>query len=303
MPYMTYEPATFRGANEALVQRAEDICQEYGARGFSMTLRQLYYQMVARDVIPNNLRSYKNLGNLVSRARRAGRINWFSIVDRGRTIHGYSSWNTPADIINSAAEGFQLPLWATTFQAYRPQVWVEKDALSDVVARACARFRVPYLACKGYPSDSVLWEGAQNMIRQSRTGHIPVVLHLGDHDPSGLDMTRDLQDRLTLFGADVEVQRIALTMDQIDQYNPPPNPAKTTDARFEGYMAEYGDESWELDALPPDVLAGVIESNLAPYVDVDAWEQGEAEEENERERLRVIVRNWDSVRDYADTLE
>jgi hypothetical protein len=92
-------------------------------------------------------------------------------------------------------------------------------------------------------------------------------------------------------------------MDQIDQYNPPPNPAKTTDARFEGYMAEYGDESWELDALPPDVLAGVIESNLAPYVDVDAWEQGEAEEENERERLRVIVRNWDSVRDYADTLE
>jgi hypothetical protein len=274
MPYMTYEPATFRGANEALVQRAEDICQEYGARGFSMTLRQLYYQMVARDVIPNNLRSYKNLGNLVSRARRAGRINWFSIVDRGRTIHGYSSWSTPADIINSAAEGFQLPLWATTFQAYRPQVWVEKDALSDVVARACTRFRVPYLACKGYPSDSVLWEGAQNMIRQSRTGHIPVVLHLGDHDPSGLD-----------------------------QYNPPPNPAKTTDARFEGYMAEYGDESWELDALPPDVLAGVIESNLAPYVDVDAWEQGEAEEENERERLRVIVRNWDSVRDYADTLE
>jgi len=303
MTYMTFVPRNFRGSSETLVQKAEEICQAYDRQGYTLTLRQLYYQMVSRDIIENNLRSYKNLGYLISAARRAGRISWLSIEDRGRVIRGYSSWDSPASIINSAAEGFQYELWSRTGQTYRPQVWVEKDALSDVVARACEDWRVPYLACRGYPSDSVLWDAAQRMIRQVRNGNTPIVLHLGDHDPSGIDMTRDLQDRLSLFGALVEVRRIALTMDQIEEHNPPPNPAKTTDARFEGYREQYGEESWELDALPPDVLNETIKRNLTPFIDEDAWDAGTENEEAERERLRVIVRNWDDVRTYADTLE
>lgn len=303
MPKIVYEPRTFRGASHDLIAQADAICRTYGAQGYSLTVRQLYYQLVSRDVIENNTRSYKNLGNLISAARRAGLIDWHSIVDRGRVVHGYPSWDTPADIIESAAEGFRYDLWERTGQEYRPQVWVEKDALSDIVHRACSRWRVRYLACKGYPSDSVLWDEAQNMIEQQSAGFTPLVLHLGDHDPSGIDMTRDITDRLALFGADVQVKRIALTMDQIETYGPPPNPAKTTDARFAAYQAQYGNESWELDALDPATLTGVIRDNLRPYIDEDAWSAGAEEEEGERESLRVLVRNWPSVRSYADTLE
>lgn len=88
-----------------------------------------------------------------------------------------------------------------------------------------------------------------------------VILHLGDHDPSGIDMTRDISDRLELFGADVEVKRIALNWDQIDEFTPPPNPAKLSDSRAGAYIAEYGDESWELDALEPTLKAAPIVSS------------------------------------------
>jgi hypothetical protein len=83
-------------------------------------------------------------------------------------------------------------------------------------------------------------------------GQDVVVLHLGDHDPSGLDMTRDLRDRLSLYSrAAVDVQRVALNMDQVGVFNPPPNFAKESDKRFEAYRRQYGDQCWELDALPP----------------------------------------------------
>ena len=298
MPRMTYEPRTFRGEHESLVQTAEQICAEYAAMGYQLTLRQLYYQFVSRDVIPNTERSYKNLGALISRARRAGRIDWNHIADRGRTLRGYSSWSSPGSIIESAAASFRFDLWGRTDQLYRPQVWVEKDALAEVVERACADYRVPFLACRGYPSDSVLWLAAQGMRRDRSNGCVPLVLHLGDHDPSGIDMTRDIEDRLALFGAGCRVQRIALTMDQVDEHNPPPNPAKTTDARFEGYREEYGDESWELDALPPDVLNDVIASNLSPYIDDEAWQQGVEAENEARQLLDDAAERWDEVASF-----
>lgn len=298
MSKMTYEPKVFRGEHERLVQTAERICADYAAQGYTLTLRQLYYQFVSRDVIPNTERSYKNLGALISRARRAGRIDWLHIADRGRTLQGYSSWGSPGDIIDSAAASFRFELWSKTEQLYRPQVWVEKDALSEVVSVACSQYRVPYLACRGYPSDSVLWLAAQGMRRDRQRGCIPIVLHLGDHDPSGIDMTRDIEDRLALFGAGCRVQRIALTMDQVDEHNPPPNPAKTTDARFEGYREEYGDESWELDALPPDVLNDVIASNLSPYIDDEAWQQGVEAENEARQLLDDAAERWDEIASF-----
>lgn len=295
MPRIAYEPRSFRPAHEALIVTAEQICRDYGRRGYQLTLRQLYYQFVARAIIENTERSYKNLGNLISKARRAGRIDWLDIADRGRFVVTAPSWTSPAQIIATAANGFQYDLWERTNQTFRPQVWVEKDALSDIVRQACDGNRVPYMACRGYPSDSVLWGVAQTMMRQEQRGLTPLVLHLGDHDPSGIDMTRDLQDRINLFGTKAEVHRIALTMDQVEQHEPPPNPAKVTDARFEGYREIYGDESWELDALPPDILDDLIKSELEPYIDMHAWQDGEDEEETERENLRRIVTRWDDV--------
>lgn len=133
-----------------------------------------------------------------------------------------------------------------------------------------------------------------------RSKQVPVVLHLGDHDPSGIDMTRDIADRLALFSGGVEIKRLALNMDQVEQYSPPPNPAKTTDSRYIGYIDLYGDESWELDALEPSVMAGLIEDAVKQLRDDDVYEAVLAEEEQEKERLRAISDRWAEVADFLE---
>ena len=127
-----------------------------------------------------------------------------------------------------------------------------------------------------------------------------VILHLGDHDPSGIDMSRDIRDRLKIFGVKVEFERLALNMDQVTEYNPPPNPAKVTDSRFKGYQDLYGDESWELDALDPAVLVSLIQDNIADYRDEAAWAETLVREEEAKARLRKAAKHWD---DLSDTLD
>ena len=124
-----------------------------------------------------------------------------------------------------------------------------------------------------------------------------IVLHLGDHDPSGIDMTRDIADRLQLFSrqAPIEVRRIALTMEQIEEQSPPPNPAKITDSRYAGYAAEYGDESWELDALEPQFISNLIRDQILEERDEEKWEAAVDEQEEEREQIQDIIDRWNEL--------
>jgi hypothetical protein len=178
-------------------------------------------------------------------------------------------------------------------------VWFEKDALMGVFERAASRIDVPYLSCRGYPSDSTVWAAAQRLRRQRSAGGVRdvVIFHFGDHDPSGIDMTRDISERLALFGAaqNVSVRRLALNMNQVEQYEPPPNPAKESDSRFVGYQELYGDESWELDALEPTVLGRLVSSNVRSLLDMDEWNAKLDEEREGRRLLAAISDNWDDV--------
>ena len=118
------------------------------------------------------------------------------------------------------------------------------------------------------------------------------ILHLGDHDPSGIDMTRDNAERLAdVFGGDVELKRIALNMDQIDEYAPPPNPAKVTDSRFEQYLLMYGAESWELDALEPSVINELIVNEVALLRDDELFDEAQARYEMDCDTLDEIIGN------------
>lgn len=116
-----------------------------------------------------------------------------------------------------------------------------------------------------------------------------VLFYLGDHDPSGEDMVRDIRERLELFGANVDVRKLALTMAQIREYEPPPNPAKVTDSRFAAYSAKHGDESWEVDALDPTTLAGIITDAFAETIDVEKMDAVKAKEEADKKRLTKLV--------------
>jgi len=168
---------------------------------------------------------------------------------------------------------FKLDKWAN--QPNMVEVWVEKEALSGVVEQACRPYQTPYFACRGYVSQSEMWRAAERFYRYAKEGKDVYVLHLGDHDPSGIDMTRDIMDRLETFeDFSTLVEREALNFNQIEELQPPPNPAKTTDSRFKDYKAKYGEESWELDALDPQYLIDLIQNYIDNLLDRDLWNEG-----------------------------
>ena len=289
MPNIQYKEINFRQSSLDLIKLVNQVIQEYQAQGYELTLRQAYYQLVARGYIPNNERSYKNIGNLINDGRLAGLIDWYAITDRTRNLRGNSHWDTPAEVIESAKYSYRLDKWEG--QPNYVEVWVEKDALVDVGGQACRPLDVPFFSCRGYTSQSEMWAAAQRFIRRDDREQ-RIIIHLGDHDPSGIDMTRDIQERLEMFGADVMVKRVALTMEQIDFYTPPPNPAKLTDSRCWGYIQKFGNESWELDALEPKVITDLITEQVTMYRDDTLYQQVCDQERREKRELQLLCDNY-----------
>ena len=299
MPKIRYVEKNFRKATLDQIATANAIIDEYAAQGFDLTLRQLYYQMVARGHIEYSERSYKNFGNVIDDGRLAGLIDWDRIVDRTRNLRGNGHFRDPAHIMTTAAASFQIDKWGR--QPYRVEVWVEKDALVGVVEVPCRRLDVPFFACRGYTSQSEMWGAAQRLKNWRRRGQTPVILYLGDHDPSGIDMTRDVADRMTLFAGGLKVDRLALNWNQVERYNPPPNPAKLTDSRADGYIAKFGLSSWELDALDPTTLAGLIETAVASFRDEDLWSEAVEQEEEGLRLLQDAADRWGEVAGFLQS--
>ena len=298
-----YVPKNFSRDSLTIIGQADEICRDYARRGYELTLRQLYYQFVARGLLANSDRNYKRLGSIINDARLAGEIDWNHLVDRTRQIGGGESSWTAEDIVSYAAGMVTRDHWA--IQPNYVEVWVEKDALIGVIQRAAQRVGVRSFSCRGYTSQSAVWQASQRLGRRLSEGKSVTVIHLGDHDPSGIDMTRDIEDRLRLFiegdGEDsdeLEIRRIALNMDQVRQYNPPPNPAKITDSRFEGYQAIHGDESWELDALDPDILDTLISGEVEGLRDMALWAEVDEEIEEDKAILTQLNENWDDVKAF-----
>ncbi|HEV8670973.1 MAG TPA: hypothetical protein VGS01_09595 [Candidatus Limnocylindria bacterium] len=298
MPKIAYIERRFAAGTLDVIDKANTIIAEYAAQGFVLTLRQLYYQFVSRDFIANKQTEYDRLGSIINDARLAGLIDWEAIEDRTRELESVSHWNEPSEIVSTAADSFRIDKWAT--QKIRPEVWIEKDALAGVFEGVCRELDVAYLSCRGYTSQSEMWRAGRRLARYRKLGQTPFILHFGDHDPSGIDMTRDIRERLEMFiGAKLRLLRVALNKDQVDQYDPPPNPAKMTDSRFAGYVAEYGDESWELDALEPATLAALVRAQIETVRDEAKWRKAVGEETEHRTSLAAIAERYDEVRELV----
>lgn len=268
---ISYKENTLRNQSLKLVDKANEIICIYRDQGYTLTLRQIYYQFVSRDLIPNTINSYKRLGNVINEGRLCGLIDWKAIEDRTRSISKLPSWDSPSEIVESCAEQFKIDLWED--QPKYIEVWVEKEALAGIIEQACNEYRVPFLSCRGYTSQSEMWRAGQRLIKQDRLNKEIIILHLGDHDPSGIDMSRDIQVRLDLLtkGVPFTFNRIALNRDQINKYQPPPNPAKMTDTRFKDYEKVHGNKSWELDALEPSVISDLITNNIRENIINNSW--------------------------------
>lgn len=285
-----YESKNFNAGTMTIIETADQIINDYLAQGFSLTLRQLYYQFVARGHLANTEQNYKRLGNIISDARRAGLIDWSAIEDRTRFIRRNSSWENPQSILESARDSYHIDLWST--QPTRLEVWIEKDALIGVIDDTCRDNDVPFFSCRGYVSDSEIWSAGNRIMRHNNKDQNVIIVHLGDHDPSGIDMTRDINERLQLFthyAGDFRVERIALTMDQIEELNPPPNPAKVTDSRYQNYRSEYGEYSWELDALEPAYIRDLIENYINEIKEHTLYDRMLQRQDEERQVIQDLI--------------
>jgi hypothetical protein len=299
VPFTTH---TFAPASQARIDLCDEIVTAYHARGLRLTLRQLYYQLVSRNAIPNVARQYKNLSALISEARLAGLIDWEAIEDRLRHPVVPLEFESLQHRVDVAIANYRFPRWRG--QSHYAELWCEKDALAGVLQPIADQFHVTLQVNRGYSSQSAMYVSARRIARAVDAGKRVRILYLGDHDPSGEDMVRDVRDRLATFGCPVavleedamgagtvRVEKLALTRAQVAQYQLPPQPVKVTDARYSAYALEHGVGAWELDALPPDVLAGLVRAALADLVEPGPLRKVLAQERRDVTQLRKAVRS------------
>lgn len=332
--------------NKLRLQQINDIIAEYQKLGLRLTLRQLYYQLVSRDVIPNKVAEYAKLSKILTEGRMAGIVDWAAIEDRLRKAESPSSWDSPKDIMDTVISAYAKPRMEG--QPNYVEVWVEKDALSGVLGEVTRPYHVPILVNRGYSSVTAIYDSYKRFKSALERGQSITILYLGDFDPSGVDMIRDVYDRpleMLLSKADdimnnlyepdamhdedwtmfehlenvwysdgrshsidedydngrtffnpykalvldrFKVVSIALTREQIDQYNPPPNPAKMTDPRAADFVAKHGYESWEVDAIRPEVLNTLLTEAIESRLDLDMYDKIIDQEKKDKTKLTTL---------------
>lgn len=346
----------------AMVEHAVGIIESYKKMGFTLTLRQLYYQFVAGNLFPDDRKyamqdgkwvrtpkgsinaepNYKWLGDIIGDARMAGIVDWGMIEDRGRITTSVSHWDSPRQILEAAASGYQKDKWRE--QPNYIEVMVEKQALEGILEPVCGELGVRFTANKGYSSQTALFNTGQRLKQEflkravasgmlhADKGRFPLenhfsdfldngitevseyaddktpvtsftrkgieegwprigIIYFGDHDPSGIDMTRDVAARLSRMSdfTPIEVHRVALNMEQVEKLNPPENPAKETDSRAASYIAKFGNSSWELDAVKPDALATMVRDKIMDFRDEDQWDESMEAEDKDRAKIAKAI--------------
>jgi len=300
-----YEERRFAAKTRRVIDQANEIMDEYGG---GMTIRQLHYQFVARDLYENTQRNYKRLGDILRNARMGGLVDWDHIEDRTRGLYGKTTSSGPEAAIDRATWSYYEDVWDT--QPVRIEVWIEKNALTGVIQPTTGRHRVDHFPTIGYPSITSLKNAADRMIRINDRGGYGgpdnpqkvIVLYLSDHDPEGFQMVEKADEVLRTLGVqNLEVRRIGLTMEQVEQFQPPPSFAKETSSRYDAYVDEHGTtEAWELDALEPEVIQGLIEAEILKERNDEIWEARLEAEQESKDRMREISNRYDEIVDFLD---
>lgn len=317
-----------------VLEHANEIAEEFAREGMDITLRQLYYQFVARGLCLSGQKAYKRIGDVVTEARYTGEFPLELLVDRGRDIHmgDYTRCDTDVNQALEDSGGIIRAVPHLTLNVDRwygqpvfVSVWVEKQALEGVFSSVCTELGVSWFACKGYPSVSALWQwlkrahevtngkperrrfrwpgGATVTERHMGLAKRAVVLYFGDHDPDGWEIPRsaerNIRSLMELRNIDLDLtfKRVGLNMNQIMQYNPPPFEAKITSARYRGYVNEHNtNDAWELDALNPRVLRDLIRKEVGAHFDQRIYEANIAAVEYTREEMRDFMARGEFMR-------
>lgn len=268
----------------------------------ALTLRQLYYRLVSKHLFSNTINSYKRLSRLLVRAREERDVPVNCLEDRSRRIlgRGDTGYNSAEAFLKqrfanlqSSWKSFNMPRWDD--QPVYLVVSLEKDALSRLVSDIANRYAVRTFPTRGYPSFTYV-QNMASYIRNRLKDKPTVVLYFGDFDPSGIDIERDLTERLAKYDAgDFSVQRVALNSDQIEQYKLPPMPVKKSDARAESFVEEYGNMTVELDALEPNVLKNLVQQAILSHINLRNWKKRQEEVANLQQWIRGKLENMENM--------
>ena len=271
------EPKRIISKRRELIKKIDDIASEYYEAGMKITVRQVYYQLVARNIMPNSKDSYEKISDLVADGRMAGLIDWDMIEDRTRFKRGNVHWESPKQIIEAAASQYRIDTRST--QPNYIEAWIEKDSLVSILEDTCRSFDVPCFSCRGYPSLTALHETA-NRFRDKDNA---VILYAGDHDPSGLKIPQVITERLADFEVNVKLYRLGITLEQVKELNLPPFPAKEQDKNYAEYVKNTGQtQAWELDALPPEKLSAMFETAIDSLTDFEELARMQAKENRDK---------------------
>ena len=290
-----------------VVEATRRVLEEYSYR---LTVRQIYYRLISPpyQLFPNTATNYKTFDKILTKARERKEVDWRKIEDRARSILGgekqpiFSSEEQYVDWLFQLLNETYYDKSHWDDQPNHVEVWVEKDALSTLFERAIKQYRLVVFPSRGYSSYTKVMEALERFPQRKSV----IILHFGDHDPSGLDMSRDLSSRLKGYSdtnddGGLVVKRIALGIEQVRELALPPNPTKKADPRAREYTTKYGDECWELDAVPPDTLAQWVRDAVEREIDSSAWRETQEMVKGEREKIRRALAlssgEMDSVRE------
>jgi hypothetical protein len=280
-----------------MIELVNEIINEYQQAGYILSLRQLYYQLVSRDIIPNKQNEYIKLSGILKIARMNGLTDWTAIEDRTRKPKIPSYWENPQDILQDAINSYQVDRQLS--QNVHIEVMIEKDALSSIVSRITSKYGIPLSINRGYSSCSSVYSTYQRIINSEKKQ--VKILYCGDYDPSGIDMIADLTNRINEFiigdlifnrinqSFDFDIIPIALTREQIELYNPPPNPVKMTDSRAKKFIKDLGCNCYEVDALRPDVLTDILENSILENIDLTKYEEAIKIEQVHKKKLSKLI--------------
>lgn len=340
------------------------VCESFQRDGYTLTLRQLYYQLVSKDYIPNHDKVYKKLSSLKDELVYSGRVDWALFEDRGRTASKPFYEESVEEALRFTANEYKLD--RQKGQKNHVEVWTEKDAISSILRNVTHPMGVILSVNKGYTSSTAIYTAYSRFIEKIGNGCSVTILYFGDHDPSGLDMIRDIRERLmfmftngeraydemddlwdvdwsdepvsinemahnwstsidedgdevysdvvryylndedcisvwddgqeyfddvkAFFKHHFEIKQIGLTMSQIREFNPPPNPAKITDPRAKGYVEKFGEVSWEVDALRPQVMERIVKEAITREIDVEVYNNNLEQEKKDKKKILDIIK-------------
>jgi len=277
---------TPQGRTLPLMDAITAIASEYDR----MTIRQLYYQLVSRGSVEKTEAAYRRVCDISGQMRIAGTLPYGKIADGNRQRRAVAQWGGPAELLESATAQYRKDRWES--QSWHVEVWCEKDALSGVLLPVCEQWGVTYVATRGNPSMTLIYESAMFLNALSQP---TMIVYVGDHDASGRGISDRLEAQFAQHACDLLVARVALNPDQISDYRLPTRPGKTTDSQHARFAAEYGEASVEVDALPPDVLTGIVRDQIVAQIDVPAWQAAGEAERLERQSLADFTANLSAL--------